>query len=170
MGFLDILAQYAQGGSVASAAHAGLHFDELAAHAAPDAVGGGIAAALRGDSGESFAASVEQLFGSSDADQKAGLLSHLIQAVEPAALSSVAGGALARFVPRVAAGTSLAPGDAETVSPSQAAELAAVAERHDPGVIERVGGFYAQHPTLVKALGAAALTIAMNHIADRTRT
>jgi len=30
-----------------------------------------------------------------------------------------------------------------------------------------VSHFYSQHPTVVKALGTAALAIAMNHIANR---
>lgn len=170
MGFLDILEQYAQGGSTAADAHAGLHFDEVAAQAPREAVGGGIAAALRSGAGGSFASSVEQLFGSSNANQKAGVLSHLIQAVEPAVLSSMAGGALARLLPGISGGASPTPQDADAVSPAQAGELAAAAEQRDPSVIDRVGSFYAQHPAVVKALGAAALAIAMNHMANRTRT
>ena len=171
MGFLDILEQYAQGGSTAADAHAGLHFDEVAAQAPREAVGGGIAAALRSGAGGSLASSVEKHIGSSNDKTKAGVLSHLIQAVEPAVLSSMAGGALARLLPGISGGASSpTPQDADAVSPAQAGELAAAAEQRDPSVIDRVGSFYAQHPTVVKALGAAALAIAMNHMANRTRT
>lgn len=170
MEFLDTLEQYAQGGSVAATAHAGLHFDEVAAQAPQEVMGGAIAAALKGGAGASFASSVEQLFGSSDPGQKAGVLTHLIQAVEPAVLSSVAGGALARLLPGVSGGASPTPQAAQAVTPVQAGELAAAAEQRDPGVIDRVGSFYAQHPAVVKALGAAALTIAVNHVAHRTQS
>ena len=44
---------------------------------------------------------------------------------------------------------------------------AVAAHRDDPGIVERVGSFHAQHPVGVKAPGAAALAIAMNHMARR---
>ena len=44
--------------------------------------------------------------------------------------------------------------------------MANQAAQHDPSIIERAGNFYAQHPTLVQALGAGAAVLAMKHIAD----
>jgi hypothetical protein len=46
-------------------------------------------------------------------------------------------------------------------------EIAAYAEKKDPTVIDQISDFYSQHPTLVKVLGAAALTIALSQIAQR---
>jgi hypothetical protein len=37
----------------------------------------------------------------------------------------------------------------------------------NPSLIDRVSAVYAQHPTLIKSLGAAALVIAMKKIADQ---
>ena len=46
-------------------------------------------------------------------------------------------------------------------------QAAAQAERANPSIIDRVSGFYAQHPDAVKGLGAAAITIAIQSIARR---
>jgi hypothetical protein len=35
--------------------------------------------------------------------------------------------------------------------------------------MDRVGGFYAEHPEIVKGLGGAALAIALGQIANRMR-
>ena len=44
------------------------------------------------------------------------------------------------------------------------------AEQRDPSIVDRVSGFYAQHPTLVKALGAAAMWEVLRHMANHTRS
>jgi hypothetical protein len=41
------------------------------------------------------------------------------------------------------------------------------AQKQDPSIIDRVSEIYAEHPTLIKTLGAAALTIAMRKIAEQ---
>ena len=46
--------------------------------------------------------------------------------------------------------------------------MAETAKQSDPGIMDRVGGFYAQHPELVKMLGGAALAIALGRMANRT--
>jgi hypothetical protein len=55
------------------------------------------------------------------------------------------------------------------VSPQQVQDLANRAEQHSPGIFDRLGEFYAQHPQLVKTLGSAAITIALAKIAERSR-
>ena len=57
--------------------------------------------------------------------------------------------------------------DAAQVSPEQVREIATAAEKQDPGVLDRVGAYYAQHPEVVKVLGGAALAIALGQIAKR---
>ena len=49
-------------------------------------------------------------------------------------------------------------------SPGDVSVIAAHAEQHDPTIVDRVGSFYAQHPTLVKTRGAVALSAVMGHI------
>jgi hypothetical protein len=58
------------------------------------------------------------------------------------------------------------PEQAAQVSPQQVQEIAAKAEEHNPGVVDRMGDFYSQHPDLVKAIGGAALAVALGHMAQ----
>ena len=166
MGLMDILEQYA-GQAMAPQGDAHADFSKVAEQAPPGALGAGITEALRNGAGGSFAASIEKLFANSNPDQRAGLLTRLIEAAGPAVLSSVAGGALARFGQGGASGGPVSPTDANSVTPAQAGELANAAHAKDPGIIDRVGSFYSQHPMVVKALGAAALAVAMSHMARR---
>jgi len=165
MGFMDILEQYA-GQAMAAQGDPHADFSKVAEQAPPDALGAGITQALRNGAGGSFAAAIEKLFANSNPDQRAGLLTRLIEAAGPAVLSSIAGGSLARFGGGGAAQVS--PADADSVTPAQAGELADAAHAKDPGIVDRVGAFYSQHPMVVKALGAAALAVAMSHMARRT--
>ncbi|WP_229425512.1 hypothetical protein [Massilia sp. Se16.2.3] len=48
-------------------------------------------------------------------------------------------------------------------------QIAEKAEQENPGVVERMGDFYAEHPNVVKALGGAALAIALGHMAQGMR-
>jgi len=164
MGFMDILERYA--GQAAGAAPPDTHadFSTVASQAPPDALGSGIADALRGGQAGSFASAIEQLFANSDRQQRTGLLAQLVQAAGPALLSSFAGGALSHLAQP---GVPVQPADTDALTPAQAGELASAAHANDPGIVDRVGAFYSQHPTVVKALGAAALAFAMNRMARR---
>ena len=165
MGFMDILEQYA-GQAMAAQGDPHADFSKVAEQAPPDALGAGITQALRNGAGGSFATAIEKLFANSNPDQRAGLLTRLIEAAGPAVLSSIAGGALARFGGGGGAAP-VSPADANSVTPAQAGELANAAHAKDPGIVDRVGSFYSQHPMVVKALGAAALVVAMSHMARR---
>ncbi|HET9529420.1 MAG TPA: hypothetical protein VFQ92_03660 [Blastocatellia bacterium] len=46
-------------------------------------------------------------------------------------------------------------------------DLASEAEKRDSSIIERFSDFYAEHPTLIKTLGASALAITLSNIAQR---
>ena len=58
----------------------------------------------------------------------------------------------------------------DLVSELQVQEAVARAQRDNPSVVDQVSGFYAQHPDVVKALGGAAITIAIKHIARRRQS
>ena len=73
-----------------------------------------------------------------------------------------------------ALGSVMAPGatqvsaeQAGQLTPEQVQAIAAHAEQAHPGVVERLGHFYAEHPTLVKTLGSAALAIALARLKER---
>lgn len=151
-------------------------FDEVARQVPADALGGGIADAFRSDKTPDFGQMAASLFGGSNGQQQAGLLGQLIKSVDPALLSSVAGGALGRMLQGRAGATDgsatvkdISETDASQLSTDQVREIATEAQRQDPGVLDRVGAFYAQHPEVVKVLGGAALAIALGQVATRMR-
>lgn len=97
------------------------------------------------------------------------MLKQLLGRLSPAALTALAGsGALGTL----AAGSSVTPAaisaqQASQLTPAQVEQIAAHAEQQNPSVIDTMSNFYAQHSTLVKTLGGAALTIALAKIANR---
>jgi hypothetical protein len=165
MGLLDILNQYVNP-STAPTGNVMEHFDQVAQQAPPQDLGRGIAAAMRSDSTPPFGQLVGNLFGQSNPQQQAGVLNQLIQSIGPGALSGVAGGILGRVL---GGGSSsgvptITPAQASQLSPVDVNAIATHAQNQDGSVVDKIGGFYAQHPTLVKSLGAAALAIALGHM------
>lgn len=61
------------------------------------------------------------------------------------------------------------PEDVERMRPEEFEELARHAERENPGIVDQMSRFYAQNPGLVKALGGAALAIALGKMSQRGR-
>lgn len=63
----------------------------------------------------------------------------------------------------------ITPQDAERLSPEEVQQLAARAEQENPGIIDQMSRYYAQNPQLFKALGGAAMAVALGQIAQRRR-
>ncbi|MEO8080590.1 MAG: hypothetical protein ABI641_08670, partial [Caldimonas sp.] len=93
----------------------------------------------------------------------------------PGALGSVAGGVLGKVLggSPAAAGaappSTITPEQASKLSPADVGAIAAHAEQHDPSIVDRAASFYAQHPTLVKSLGALALSAVLGHLRTQQR-
>ncbi len=137
-------------------------FQQVVQSAPPDAVANGIAGMFKSNETPPFADLISNLFGQSNPDQKAGLLSHLLSVVPSSAVAGLPGlGGL------LGADRQTAESAASQLSPEQVRQLAANAEARDSGIIEKVSGFYARHPGLMKAVGGVALTVAMKHMAKR---
>ena len=152
MGLFDLLQQ-------ALGNNAEKHFDAVAQQAPPDQLGAGLAEAMRSKETPPFGNMVSQMFGQSSPTQQAGVLNQILAALGPAAATALASGALGRVL---APGQSqLTPEQAAQVSPDQVSEIATQAEQAQPGVVDQVSQFYAQHSGLIKVLGGAALAIAM---------
>jgi hypothetical protein len=163
MGWLNqigqMLEQYAGG---QSAGNAEQDFDQAARHAPPAALAPGLAEAFRSDQTPPFAQMVSQLFSQSDGGQRAGLLNTLLGAAGPGVLSQVLGG--------VGGGQGqITPHQANQIPPHLIEQAAAQAEQQNPSIVDRVSGFYAQHPGVVKALGGAALAAVLGGMARRQR-
>jgi hypothetical protein len=143
-------------------------FQQVAQAAPPAAVGSGVAEALRSDQTPPFAQMVGQLFGNGNSQQRAGMLNQLISGLSPSLLASLGGG-LGGLMGGAAAAPNITPEQAAQLGPEQVQQIAARAEQNDPGIIDRMGDFYAAHPTLVKTIGGAALAIVMGKMAERMR-
>jgi hypothetical protein len=166
MGILDILQQYANP-SAAPTDNVHEHFDQVAQQASPQDLGSAVAAAFRSDATPPFGQMIGNLFGQSNPQQRAGILNQLTQVLGSGALASIAGGTLANVVGGGGGGTApatITPEQASQLSPSQVSAIAETAQKTDPSILDRAGEFYAQHPQLVKGLGAAALAIALGKL------
>ncbi len=169
MGLMDILQQYANHTS-GNNPDAQTHFDDVASATPPEILGQGVGDAFRADNTPSFGEMVGKMFGQSNPQQQAGVLNQLLRSIGPGVLSALGGGILGRLsAPSHTGGTQLSPEQASQVTPEQVQEIATRAEQQDSGILDKVGGFYAQHPDLVKTLGSAAVAIALAGVANRMR-
>ena len=168
----------AQAGEAQDSAHD--DFEQIAQAAPQPAVADGLAAAFRSDQTPEFGQMTSNLFSNSNPQQRAGLLNTLIKYAGPAILARVmsgggGGGGGAAGGGGLSSLINLFKGGAQEVTPEQAAQIppeavgqvAEQAEKHDPSIIDHISNFYSEHPTLVKSLGTAALTIALAKIAQR---
>lgn len=148
-------------------------FARVAQHAPPSAVSSGLAEAFRSPNTPPFGHMVSDLFGSSNGEQRAGILNHLITAVGPAAAGGLLGNLAGAFSGAPSGAQTqppqpkVTPEQAQQIQPAAVRELAEQAQQRDPSIVERAGAFYAQHPQLVQGLGAAALALVMSHISQR---
>jgi len=168
-----ILQQYTGAGAGAAPAPEDIHdhFDQTAQAAPPETLADGLSAAFRSDETPEFGQMVASLFGQSNGQQRAGILNTLISAVGPSVAARLfAGKGLSGLAGLLGGGqTQITAEQAEQVSPEVAQEIAAHAEKHDPSIIDTVSNFYAEHPTLIKSLGSAALAITLAKIASSYR-
>ena len=165
----DLLQKYLNPAPAAQPAEVERHYDQVAQHAPPQVMQQGIADALRSDDTPELGQMVRDMFAKAPPDQQAGMLNQILAAVNPGVLASM-GGVLGGLAKQVGGGhAQITPGQVAEVSPTQVQDLANRVEQHNPGIFDRLGEFYAEHPQLVKTLGSAALTIALAKMANRMR-
>jgi hypothetical protein len=161
MGLMDMLLQAAN----SSMTNHDDHLQQVAQQAPQDLLGHGLAEAFRSDQTPPFPQMAAQLFGQSNSGQQAGMLNSIIGALGPMAIASLAGGALSKMM--APGQTQITPEQASRFTPQQIQEIATHAHEQQPGVIDKLGSFYAEHPTLIKTLGGMAAAIAMSKMKDR---
>ena len=164
MALADLLNRYT--GTPQPQADTPAHFDEAAQSSSVESLGSALSSMFRSDATPPFGQLVGSLFDRSNPEQRAGVLNHLVEALGPGA-AGVGGGILGKILGNTGssgAAPSVTPEQASKLSPSEVTTLAAHAEQHDPSVVDRVGTFYAAHPTLVKSLGGLALAVALGHL------
>lgn len=176
----SLLQQYI-GGPAAAGQHTENHFDQAAQAVPTDILSAGLAAMFRSDQTPAFGQMAGQMFGQANPNQQAGMLNSLIASMGPAVLASLlnksgsGGGALGGLGDLLGqltgggAAPALTPAQASQVSPEQVQVIVDHAQQADPSIVDQLSNFYAEHPTLVKTVGSAALTIALAKMAERAR-
>jgi len=166
-----LLQQYTSASDTDASPNATQDFDQVAQAAPSSTLAEGIAAAFRSDRTPPFGDMVANLFNRSGGNEQAGLINSLIAAAGPALVSQILsrqGGGGFDVTRLLNSGqTELAPEQAQQIPTEAVREIAAEAEKQDPSIIDQIGSFYAEHPTLVKSLGGAALSIALAKLAQR---
>jgi hypothetical protein len=155
---MGMLQQYTSGAS--NSANVEQDFEHVAQHAPQPNLAAGIANAFRSNQTPPFAELISQLFSNSNGQQQAGILNRLIGAAGPVAASS----GLLKGLTDGSSTAQVTPDQAHQLAPGVVHDLAAQAEKNNPSIVDEAGSFYAQHPTLVKALGAGALALVMSHM------
>jgi len=162
MGLLDqfssILQQYTSGAVPANPNDALQHFQQVATQAQPTVLSGALGEIFRSPQTGTFGQNISSMFGQSDANQRAGILNTLLASGGPAILAKLGLGPST---------TQVSPQQAQQVSPAAVEEASNRTLEQDPSIIDRASEFYAQHPTLVQALGAGAALLAMQHFSQR---
>jgi hypothetical protein len=165
----NMLKQYTSGGAAVQPApdvHA--HFDQVAQAAPTSVIAEALTAAFNSDKTPAFGQMLSTLFSNSTGDQKAGMINRLLSSVSPGTLTQILSGAgLAGLVG--VGNTQLTPDQAQKLSPEVVQQLATHAQNSNPSVVESVSNFYAQHTTLIKTLGGAALAVALARVAERQK-
>jgi hypothetical protein len=116
---------------------------------------------MRSDQTPPFAQLVSQLFASGSGEQKMAMLNTLLSSVSPEQRAQ-----LSALIPGLGATSSVTTAEAAAVSPTALQALAQKVQQHDGGIVDKMSSLYAEHPTLVKSLGTAAMMIAMRKIAE----
>ena len=168
MSLMDDLGNLARQFASGNASEADVHnaFDRTA----PSVPQGSLATALshtfQSDQTPPFEQMVANLFQNSSPEQKAAVLNQLAAALGSGGLASLgsAGGPGG-----LSSGGNVSPQQAQSVTPQQVQVLAQQAAAKNPSIVDAAAGFYAQHPTLVKTIGAGALALLMSRLSASRR-
>ena len=159
---MGILKQYRDASPGAPPANVGGDYSQVAQSAPKSHLASGLAEAFRSTETPPFSQMLSTLFNNSNGQQRAGILNQLLGSVGPGLLAS---GGLSGLAGLLRGGqANVTPEQANQVSPEAVQQLAEHAEKQNPSIVDQAGEFYAQHPTLVKALGAGSLALIMSHL------
>ena len=160
-----LMNQYAAGNATSEDVHSA--YDQVAHTVPRSQLADGISHAFQSDQTPPFEQMVSNLFGQSSPDQKAGLLNQILGALGPNAAQVLAGSGALGGLGGILSGGAVTPQQAQQVPPQTVEVLAQQAAKKDPTIMDKAAGFYAQHPTLVKAIGAGALALLLSKMSRR---
>jgi len=165
MGVLESIGGLIGGNASGADLHA--EFDRTAREVPHSTLAESVAHAFNSDKTPPFQEMLSGLFGHSDPNQKAGVLNQLLAALGPGVAARVLGSAgVPAGVAGALQGGAVTPQQAQQVPPEAVEVLAKEAAKKDPSIVDQAAGFYAQHPTLVKAIGVGALAMIMSKISS----
>ena len=162
---MNILSQYQNASPAMPPPNVEEDYAQIAQTAPQQHLATGLAEAFRSDQTPAFGQMLSTLFSNSNGQQRAGILNTLLSGVGPSLLGS---GGLGSLIGLLGGGHSaVTPEQANQVSPQDVGQLAEHARQQNPSIVDQAGEFYAQHPTLVQALGASSLALIMSHLSRR---
>ena len=87
-------------------------------------------------------------------------------------MSALGSGVLGRVFgsshsPQAGQAPAITPAQASQVTPEEVRDIAAHAEQNQPNVVNHVSDFFAQHPDLIKGIGAMGLAVLLGKMARR---
>lgn len=165
-GLGDLLRQATSGNAPERDVHAA--YDQVAGAVPREDLADGIKHAFDSDRTPPFPQMVSGLYSRSNPDQKAGLLNQILGSLGgPGALSGLLGGGALGSLGGLLSRGSVSPQEAQQVPPQDVQVLAQTAAGHNPSVVDAVSQFYAQHPALVKTLGAGAIALLLSRLTER---
>ena len=164
----DLLKQATSGN--ASPGEVNATYDQVARTVPQSDIADALTHAFNSDKTPPFEEMLSKIFSSSNPDQKAGILNRILGSLGPGGIGQVLGsaGGLGGLA-GVLNGNSVTPQQAQQVSPEDVQVLAQHAAKKDPSIVDAASAFYAQHPGLVKAIGAGALALLMSKISQSRR-
>ena len=169
-GIGDLLKQYSDGGTRAPGPEQPVlekHFEHVAQALPSTTLAGGLAEAFRSRETPSFPQMAAEMFAHGNSQQQAGILNSLMAAIGPSVLSQFTAGVPNSPLAALLRSGSVTPAETANVSPADVQALTEHAQKQNPSILDRASEIYAEHPALIKTLGATALTIAMKKIAEQ---
>lgn len=154
-------------------------FQRMSQTVPQDVLADALGASFRSPQTPAFPNMLGQVFGNSNPMQRSSILNTLLATVGPQVLMQIlqrrgmgGGGGLGGLLGGLGGMMGgqqphITPEVAAQVPPEAVDELAREAEQRDPSIVDRVSGIYAQNPQLFQTLGAAAMTVALAHLARR---
>ena len=124
----------------------------------------GLTHAFNADETPPFEQMLATLFNGSTPAQKAGILNRIVASLGPAAVAQILGSS---NVAGALTGGAVTPQQAQQIPPATIQILAQNAAKKDPTIVDAAAGFYAEHPTIVKAIGAGALAFLLSKMSKR---
>ncbi len=172
MGLFDevggILQQYSGGQAAPSPNDVNSHYDQVSAAVPQESLAAGLSEAFRSQNTPPFGQMMGHLFSHASPQQRSGILTMLLSAAGPSALAALAGkgGGLAGLVQSFEGG-GITPAHSDQISPGAVQELANHAEKQDPSIVDKMGGFFSQHSSLVKSLDSGTLGTILSKVAQK---